>query len=247
MIDRFWRAPGEVVPRPNASGDLNITTITHGYGPALTPGAAMVPGGLFPPGGFGIGSLGAKAPLNIMMHKPQNWLVPIDNPIPVDQPPCPPGYHYAPPPTCPPFAMCDPAIYGPNRNPCQPNTIPVGPPGGTTQPGPIVADHCPPGQFQDAAGNCMSVQNYPYPVTQPPTPSPTVPADTSGTPSAGQPGCVSGQFDASGNCITSTVPGAATSWFTDPTQDVITGLPNWGLLAIAAGAAYLMFGQKGHR
>jgi hypothetical protein len=75
-----------------------------------------------------------------------------------------------------------------------------------------------------------------------------VPADTSGTPSAGQAGCISGQFDASGNCIPSTVPGAAPSWFTDPSQEIIPGVPNWGLLAGAAVGAYLLFGgQKGRR
>jgi hypothetical protein len=44
-----------------------------------------------------------------------------------------------------------------------------------------------------------------------------------------------------------TAPAAtAPSWFTDPTQDVITGLPNWGLVAIAAGGALLLSG-KGRR
>jgi hypothetical protein len=32
----------------------------------------------------------------------------------------------------------------------------------------------------------------------------------------------------------------APSWFTDPNQELITGLPNWGLLAIAAGGAVLL-------
>jgi hypothetical protein len=32
---------------------------------------------------------------------------------------------------------------------------------------------------------------------------------------------------------------APPSWFTDPSQELITGLPNWGLLAIAGGALFL--------
>jgi hypothetical protein len=42
-----------------------------------------------------------------------------------------------------------------------------------------------------------------------------------------------------------TVPAApavatAPSWFTDPNQSLITGFPNWGLLAIAGGAFFLL-------
>jgi hypothetical protein len=130
---------------------------------------------------------------------------------------------------------------------CQPNTTVVGPPSGGTQPAPVVADGCPPNWYRDAAGNCTNDWSHPYPVTLPAQPSPTVPADTSGTPSAGQTGCISGQFDASGNCIPSTVPGATGDWLTDPTQEVIPGVPNWGLLAGGAVAAYLLFGHKGRR
>lgn len=37
---------------------------------------------------------------------------------------------------------------------------------------------------------------------------------------------------------------AVPSWFTDPTQELITGLPNWGLLALAGGALFLLKGKR---
>jgi hypothetical protein len=40
------------------------------------------------------------------------------------------------------------------------------------------------------------------------------------------------------------VAAAAPSWFTDPAQALITGLPNWGLFAAAAGLFFLMGGKR---
>lgn len=42
--------------------------------------------------------------------------------------------------------------------------------------------------------------------------------------------------------VATATPAEATapSWFTDPTQELITGLPNWGLLAIAGGTLFLL-------
>jgi hypothetical protein len=34
------------------------------------------------------------------------------------------------------------------------------------------------------------------------------------------------------------------SWFTDPAQEIISGIPNWGLVAAGAGALFLFSGKK---
>jgi hypothetical protein len=87
-------------------------------------------------------------------------------------------------------------------------------------------------------GNCVNPATS-IPTGLPAQPSPTIPASTAGTPTAGQAGCITGTYDINGNCITSTTPGT-TSWLSDPGQDIITGIPNWALLAAAAGAVFLI-------
>jgi hypothetical protein len=89
----------------------------------------------------------------------------------------------------------------------------------------------PPNTYRDAAGNIVTDWHNPYVLYLPqsPTPAPTVAADTSPTPGAGQ---------------TPTSPNAtAASWFTDPSQELINGIPNWGLIAAAAGA-FLLLGRR---
>jgi hypothetical protein len=235
------RGAGELVPRPNAAGDLNVTTISHGFGPT-SPGFAMVPGGLFPPGGFGIGALPV---VNAQPGAATNIVMPA---MPTNGT-CPPGMHLYqhPQPSCAPGELCPELMYALTPT-CQPNTTSVPPPwqNGGGMPAPITSHHCPPGMYHDSAGNCVSQWTSPYPISQPAQPSPIVPGPTSGTPSAGQPGCVTGQFDSQGNCVAGTVPGAQTpSWFDDPNQDLIPNLPNWGLLAIAGGGLLLLSGMMG--
>jgi len=57
---------------------------------------------------------------------------------------------------------------------------------------------------------------------------------------AGGAAAVAAAATAAANVSASTAAATtAPSWFTDPNQALITGLPNWGLLAIAGGALYL--------
>jgi hypothetical protein len=224
-VDPFHRAAGEVVPRPNASGDLNITNVPHF---PRTPGYSMVPGGLFPVSRLGALPVVSGSPsLSQLMNNPNH------------------------PVLCPAWGCDGPPIYPIHNGPVlvhpPTNTTMVPPPGAPIAPAPVTVDNsCPQGWYRDAAGNCTNDYHNPYPVTLPPQPSPIVNGSTSGTPSAGQPGCISGSFDAQGNCITSTVPGATPSWFTDPNQDVIPGFPNWGLL-LAGGVGVYMLMQMGKR
>jgi hypothetical protein len=52
------------------------------------------------------------------------------------------------------------------------------------------------------------------------------------------------QITTTGACINSVASPTTTAanWFTDPTQEVISGVPNWGLLAGAGVAALVFFG-----
>lgn len=214
---QVYRSPAELPPRPNAGGHQNILHVRHSQ---RRPGYSMVPGGLYP-------ALGA-VPVTIAPPTPSFWgnggrpcpvwgcngpvrAFPVDTTIP--SPPAPGATNVT--------------------------AMPV--PGSITAPAPTVSNPCPAGQYQDAAGNCTDDWHNPYPLYLPAQPSPVVSASTVSTPTAGQPGCVSGEYDVNGNCIiTSTTPGTTPSWFTDPTQELISGIPNWGLLAAAAGALMLM-------
>lgn len=213
---RVYRSPAELPPRPNAGGHQNILHVKHS--PRL-PGYSMVPGGL-----YSAPTLGAL-PVVTPPSSPMHWVRPV-----------------------PPWGS-----NGPMRNYPVDTTIPSGPtsgatnvapmpaPGSITAPAPTVSTPCPSGQYQDAAGNCTDDWHNPYPLYLPAQPSPVVSASTASTPTAGQPGCVSGEYDVNGNCIVaSTTPGTTPSWFTDPTQELISGIPNWGLLAAAAGVFMLM-------
>lgn len=106
------------------------------------------------------------------------------------------------------------------------------------------------------AGQPITVPGNPNPIT-PSTASPTflqqLQSLFSGYP-GGSPGGVQTTVEtaASGTAPlaingTPAATGAATaspSWFTDPTQEVISGVPNWGLLAAAGAAALLLMQQK---
>jgi hypothetical protein len=82
--------------------------------------------------------------------------------------------------------------------------------------------------------------------TQPPT-TPTVPMatgiSTTGANLASQTGSSS-----SGTTSTSTSTSGTTttaSWFTDPTQEIISGIPNWGLVAAAALGVFMFAESSG--
>ena len=50
---------------------------------------------------------------------------------------------------------------------------------------------------------------------------------------------------ATSSTSTSTSSSTSTaSWFTDPTQEIISGIPNWGLIAVAGLGLFLMMGKK---
>jgi hypothetical protein len=204
--DPFHRGAGELVPRPNASGDLNIVGAPHM--PAV-PGYAMVPGGLFP-----TSRLGSLSAVKATPHSGSMNPVPVVN-NPISEPLVPLNGSVCGGPD----NVC---MYGPSGG----NIARIPPPSGTMAPAPITQG--------------------PIPVMLSPQPSPVVSAPTTGTPSAGQPGCVTGQYDANGNCIiSSTVPGMTSTgdWFTDPTQDLIAGLPNWAL-TLGVGGAFLLLMQS---
>jgi hypothetical protein len=122
-------------------------------------------------------------------------------------------------------------------------STPQPPPNYWPSPAPVTpAPTCPgPNSYIDAAGNCTSDWHNPYSATlQAQQPASTIPAPTSVP-------CASGTYDANGNCLpaspASTVA-ATPSWFTDPNQELITGFPNWGLVAAAVGAFLLLRGKR---
>ena len=189
-----FRAPGELPPRANASGDANILHVRHSR---RLPGYAEVPGGLYP---HQIGALPVTAPAPFRVGSPT---------------------------ICPAWGCngpIDTVIRVPLPTSGATSVAPMPAPGSIAAPGPTVADNCASGQYRDAAGNCTDDWHNPYPIYLPAQPSPVVSADTSPTPTAGQ------------------VPSG--SWLTDPTRELINGVPNWGILA--AGAAVLMF-MRGRR
>jgi hypothetical protein len=90
---------------------------------------------------------------------------------------------------------------------------------------PQPAATCASPSYVDAAGNCTSDWHNPYSLYLPAIPpSNTVAAQTSATSTVAQ--------------------APALSWFTDPNQEVLSGFPNWGLVAAAAGLLMFMRGRR---
>lgn len=127
---------------------------------------------------------------------------------------------------------CDSPIWGPVhfQGPGATSWIPQPMPPVTPAPAPIVSNsNCPAGQFRDSAGNCVSDWHNPYVLYLPqsPSPSPSVATPTSATPSAGQMPASSGGI---------------TEWLS--ASSLITGFPNWGLVAAGVGVLFLMKGRR---
>jgi hypothetical protein len=83
-----------------------------------------------------------------------------------------------------------------------------------------------------------------YPVSGPKPPirivgsSPAQAAPPAGSSAASVAAAPSSQVAAA-----TTAPAVAPSWFTDPAQEMISGLPNWGLVAVAFGL-FLFTGKR---
>jgi len=93
--------------------------------------------------------------------------------------------------------------------------------------------------------NTTPAQPLPPEFAPQPQPSPIVAAPTGATPGAGQSSCVVGASNASGNCVSAPPSvGTGLSWFTDSAQEVIKGIPNWGLVAAVLGAFMLTRGRR---
>lgn len=150
-------------------------------------------------------------------------------PMPLDAQMAPPGYGRR---MCPAWGCGAPPwrIFPGSGSTSVVDQYPPLPPGSA----PTVSGPCAPGQYQDAAGNCTSDWHNPYSLYLPNPPSPTVGAPT--PLQLTQPGTI---LDSTGASTTV----ASTSWFTDPTQEIISGIPNWGIAA-AAGALVLMMMRK---
>jgi|SRR5579885_288037 len=86
----------------------------------------------------------------------------------------------------------------------------------------------------------------PIPVSVPlvPTTPSTIAAQVS-PPATSAPAAQVAASTPSQSTAVSTAPASTPSWFTDPAQELITGIPNWGLLAAAAAAALLL--MRGRR
>lgn len=105
-------------------------------------------------------------------------------------------------------------------------------PGGTTPP--IVSTGVPP--ISPSAPNYPGLQ-----IVTGPGASTQNTLLTSLGPAAGDPQLVS--LVAGGQPATSATP-MTSSWFTDPTQELISGIPNWGIMLAIAAAAMLMKGKR---
>ena len=135
---------------------------------------------------------------------------------------------------CPAWGCETHPMWGPIRYPYpsyplpRTSTTPQPPPSDYPASAPVVSSppQCPsPNSFVDAAGNCVSDWHNPYSLYLPasPVPANTVAADTAQNSTAAQ--------------------APASSWFTDPVQELISGVPNWAIVA-AAGAFFLMRGRR---
>jgi len=237
---KIYRAPGETPPQMTAGGPtVRVRHSPRQAGFSISPGAYK--------------QLGAVA-------------VPVFPPFRA----CPAWGCDGPPITFLPFRPSGGSTSAVPQPP--PPFAPITPPSWNWRRGPVSNGACPGGQTQDAAGNCVQNQQYgvvaacqpgqtvdasgecvtdlrnPYSLYLPTAqPSPVIASPTVATPTAGQATCASGTYDASGNCVAVT-PALGTStglsWFTDPTQELISGFPNWGLVAAAVAAFLMMKGRR---
>jgi hypothetical protein len=241
VSDFVYRSPGEVRPRPNASGGVN-TVVAHQL--MRTAGYAVAPGnyralgaaptvatpGAYPwQGGpiracpaWGCGATGLQLPISNMgpVEPPMSPVAPIYT---VNQPP-PPG---------------------------QPAPAPVVGYG-------VGSSGCAPGQYRDAAGNCTTDWRNPYPLYLPLdnqiAPSPTVQANTcptgyavDGNGNCVPPGteCPAGVLpDANGNCTVSASSTGFMGWLQSSTSLFGLNVPN---AIVGAGAVLVLMKVFRHK
>lgn len=275
VSDYVYRSPGEVRPRANASGGVNVVAasqLARSAGYAVAPGNYRALGAIMP---------GSLMPTDPIYHAGGGGAPFYPHPI------CP-AWGCGPPPWMHPMAATLPSCptsdpLGANQacgagmnDPCPPCVpLPVSPspapvvtqppPPVSPQPGPVVgigpggSSGCAFGQYRDAAGNCTSDWRNPYPMYLPQDnaaqPSPVIPANTCPTGysvdangNCVAPGtCPAGDsVDASGNCIP---PGAATGitgWLSSSSSIAGLSLPNWGW-AVGAFVLVRMMGGRGGR
>lgn len=233
--DGVYRSPGETPPSANPNRETNTVVVRH---TRRRVGDSVVPGAFSPRLGYVDPCPGIPDQFRAACEAgfPQQVIAPSPQPVairpiaPAPKPVSNVRYPIAP--------ILDhiPIVFSASTQPVlQP------PPVDVPQPAPVVNNAPPPaGMYRDAAGNLTSDWHNPYSLYLPETiqPAPIVSADTSLTPGAGQmPTSVTGG-SVQGNAV------GAPSWFTDPNQELITGIPNWGLVAAAAAAFFLMKGRR---
>ena len=92
-------------------------------------------------------------------------------------------------------------------------------------------------QYLTAPVNTLRRWFNPAGQPQPLPVSTTVPAPTPTVTAAGTP------IDSSPATVAPTLT-SITSWFTDPSQEIFSGIPNWGIVGAGALAAMMLFGGK---
>lgn len=236
--DGVYRSPGEVPPKANPNGDANTFVVRHSRRRA---GYSVVPGAFSHLGAIDCSSTqgyelmacsaaqrseadalaAARAPVIAAPVPISNIRYPV-SPFPINSFP----------------VRYFPIVTGSTQPVLQP------PPSVSPQPAPVVQDAAPPPtMYRDAAGNWTSDWHNPYSLYLPESvqiqPAPIVSADTSFTPGAGQTSTALSSPSVQGNAVT-----PSPSWFTDPSKELISGVPNWGILAAAAAAFFLLKGRR---
>lgn len=249
--DGVYRSPGETPPSANPNRETNIVVVRHqrrraGY--SVVPGAFSNLGYIYDPCEDLTDQERAilSLPCPSLYYPAPAPVTPAPKPAPVAVAPAPVPIPVAPAPKpvsnirySPVFEHL-PAIAPVVSASTQPVVQP--PPTQVLQPAPVVDNAPPPpGMYRDAAGNLTSDWHNPYSLYLPETiqPAPTVAASTSLTPGAGQMATSVTGGSVQGNAVT-----ALPSWLSDPSQELISGLPNWGLVAIAGAALLLMKGKR---
>ena len=246
--DGVYRSPGETPPSANPNRETNTVVVPHArqrVGYAVVPGAFSTLGIMFdpcaqvpaqfrsgcntPPYEIPTGPAVVPAPRSIssgpVVAAPIAIQAPAPKPISNIRFPIYSGSELSPI-----------VITGSTQRVLQP------PPVDVPQPSPVIDNAPPPpGMYRDAAGNLTSDWHNPYSLHLPESiqPAPIVAADTSLTPGAGQTTTSIASGPVAGNAV-STSP----SWLTDPNQELISGIPNWGIVAVALGAFLLMKGRR---
>jgi hypothetical protein len=230
VSDYVYRGPAELRPRPNASGGTMTVSAAQ---TRRSAGYAIAPGNY-----KGIGALPPLATNTVRFLGPPVYA---------------PGGGGLPPRVCPAWGCGPPPIHIVDGTP--PGVVPTPPPPISPAPAPIVAQpppptgpgpapvvagRCPPGQYQDAAGNCTSDWRNPYVLYLPgdgssPAPAPTVAANT----------CPSGYSldQSTGNCVAPGTVGIS-AWLSGNTSIGGVQVPNFLLAAVGGLVALKFLGKR---